>query len=271
MERHFKHNSRHAHEGSYVRCTIRGTTEERGSEGARTTSELTTQETDPPPFWRRVVAGEGKDWLEWTSTPRASALQHSDQRETADTCSTPKARPAQSIHYFPARRQHRRKSIDFRYGLTRRTQQPFDVAHRANIALGWVDRSLRLRDMPSEGNAENTDQQGSVSWPLFVGAICRHQRVAAISTSASQPKAPRLRFPHAALTGVGKFSGGAGNTVVIMGSYCRALRRLGQFLKTAAQLVARIICHGPAASLLGRAAYPPITSSGIDGTSRIAC
>jgi hypothetical protein len=143
------------------------------------------------------------------------------------------------------------------------------VAHRANIALGWVDRSLRLRDMPSEGNAENTDQQGSVSWPLFVGAICRHQRVAAISTSASQPKAPRLRFPHAALTGVGKFFGGAGNAVVIMGSYCPALRRLGQFLKTAAQLVARIICHGQAASLLGRAAYPPITSSGIDGTSRI--
>jgi len=76
---------------------------------------------------------------------------------------------------------------------------------------------------------------------------------------------------HAALTGVGKFSGGAGYAVVIMGSYCRALRRLGRFLKTAARLVPRIICYGPAASLLGKAAYPPITSSGSDGTSRIAC
>jgi hypothetical protein len=50
LERHFKHNSRHAHEGGNVRCTIRGTTEGRSSEGARTTSGLRTQETDPPPF-----------------------------------------------------------------------------------------------------------------------------------------------------------------------------------------------------------------------------
>jgi hypothetical protein len=203
LERHFKHNLQHAHEGGYVRCTIRRTIEERSSEGARTTSELRTQETDPPPFQRRVVADEGKDWLEWTSRPSASVLQHGDQREPADTCSTPKARPAKSIQYFPARRQHRRKSIDFRYGLPRRTQQPLDVGHRANIAGLARPLVSPSREPPSEGNAENTDQQGSVSWP-FSSVRFAAINVAAISTSASQPKAARLRFPHAALTGVGQ-------------------------------------------------------------------
>jgi hypothetical protein len=94
---------------------------------------------------------------------------------------------------------------------------------------------------PTAGTPINKAVSADFFWSVRYAAI----NVAAISTSASQPKAARLHFPHAALTGVGKFSGGAGNAVEIMGSHCRALRRLGRSLKTAAQLVARIICHGP--------------------------
>ena len=41
-----------------------------------------------------VFAETAPPILRWTSRPSALVVQHGDQRESADTCRTPKARPA---------------------------------------------------------------------------------------------------------------------------------------------------------------------------------
>jgi len=110
---------------------------------------------------------------------------------------------------------------------------------RSNHLTSVIVRTSRQAGSTARGTFETCGRRATLRTPInkavsadfFSSVRYAAINVAAISTSASQPKAARLHYPRAALTGVGKFSGGAGNAVVVMGSYCRAVRRLGLFFE----------------------------------------
>jgi hypothetical protein len=112
-------------------------------------------------------------------------------------------------------------------------QLPFPVQNRPAVRHS-VGKFMLPRSLGENPIFPNSPINCETSPDLISLKRYRVINVAAISTrnlSALVSHQPRDCIScQAALIGFGRFSGGSGNAAVTMGSYCRALRRLGRFL-----------------------------------------